>query len=162
MLESIPEALLILVPRHPERFQLVAALIDRTGFARVTRSSGRRCAPGTDVFLGDSMGELMMLYAASDVAFVGGSLVPIGGHNLLEPAALGLPVLAGPNTYNAPDIAELLLADGSAQVIDDADGLAAQVGLLLQDPDERARRGTHRPPRRRRQSRHARARTRAY
>ncbi|MGI9341960.1 MAG: lipid IV(A) 3-deoxy-D-manno-octulosonic acid transferase, partial [Gammaproteobacteria bacterium] len=142
VLESIPEALLILVPRHPERFQLVAALIDRTGFARVTRSSGRRCAPGTDVFLGDSMGELMMLYAASDVAFVGGSLVPIGGHNLLEPAALGLPVLTGPNTYNAPDIAELLLAGGSAQVIDDAHGLAAQVSLLLPDPDERARRGS--------------------
>jgi 3-deoxy-D-manno-octulosonic-acid transferase len=83
-----------------------------------------------------------MLYAAGDVAFVGGSLVPIGGHNLLEPAALGLPVLTGPNNYNAPDIAKLLIEDGSTQVISDAAELAAQVVALLRDSEERERRGS--------------------
>ncbi len=87
------------------------------------------------------MGELMMLYASSDVAFVGGSLVPIGGHNLLEPAALGLPVLTGPNNFNAPDIAELLIAEGSTQVIHDAAELAAHVVALLRNAEERTLRG---------------------
>ena len=107
----------------------------------ITRSSGARCGEDTRVFLGDSMGELMMLYAASDVAFVGGSLVPIGGHNLLEPAALGLPVLTGPNNFNAPDIAQLLIADGSTQVIHNPGELAAHVIALLRNPEERKLRG---------------------
>lgn len=141
VLEEIPAALLLLVPRHPERFQLVAGLVDKAGFACVSRSGGERCDAATQVFLGDSMGELMMFYAGADVAFVAGSLAPIGGHNLLEPAALGLPVLTGPNVFNAPDIAELLIVDGSTRVIHDADELASQVVSLLRDPDERARRG---------------------
>jgi 3-deoxy-D-manno-octulosonic-acid transferase len=142
VLRAVPDALLLLVPRHPERFQLVAGLIDKSGLSHVTRSSGEICSTDTQVFLGDSMGELMMLYAAGDVAFVGGSLVPIGGHNLLEPAALGLPVLTGPNNYNAPDIAKLLIEDGSTQVISDAAELAAQVVALLRDSEERERRGS--------------------
>jgi 3-deoxy-D-manno-octulosonic-acid transferase len=141
VLKEIPEALLLLVPRHPERFQLVADLVHRAGFFCVRRSGGERCATDTNVFLGDSMGELMMFYAASDVAFVGGSLVPIGGHNLLEPAALGLPVLAGPNNFNAPDIAELLIADGSTQVIHGVDDLSTNVVDLLRNPEERDLRG---------------------
>jgi len=141
VLEEIPDALLLLVPRHPERFQVVAGLVDKAGLACVKRSSGERCASGTSVFLGDSMGELVVFYAAADVAFVGGSLVPIGGHNLLEPAALGLPVLTGPNNYNAPDIARLLIADGSTRVIHDSAELAEQVVELLRDPEQRARRG---------------------
>lgn len=142
VLRAVPNALLLLVPRHPERFQLVAGLIDKCGLNHVTRSSGAISTAETQVFLGDSMGELMMLYAASDVAFVGGSLVPIGGHNLLEPAALGLPVLTGPNTYNAPDIARLLIEDGSTQVINDPTELATQVVGLMRDSSERERRGS--------------------
>jgi len=142
VLRALPDALLLLVPRHPERFQLVASLIDKSGLNHVSRSSGEISTTDTQVFLGDSMGELMMLYAASDVAFVGGSLVPIGGHNLLEPAALGLPVLTGPNNYNAPDIAKLLIEDGSTQVIRDAGELATHVVALLRDRGDRERRGS--------------------
>ncbi|MFW2404834.1 MAG: lipid IV(A) 3-deoxy-D-manno-octulosonic acid transferase [Gammaproteobacteria bacterium] len=141
VLEEMPDTLLVLVPRHPERFQLVADLVDKAGLTCVRRSSDETCSADTQVFLGDSMGELMMFYAASDVAFVGGSLVPIGGHNLLEPAALGLPLLAGPNNFNAPDIAELLIAEGSTQVIHGADELAAHTVALLRNPEERALRG---------------------
>lgn len=141
ILKSIPEALLMIVPRHPERFQGVAALIERAGMSCVTRSGGRQCVAGTEVFLGDSMGELMLFYAAADIAFVGGSLVSVGGHNLLEPAALGLPVLTGPHTFNAPDIAELLIADGSTQVVHDAGEITDRVISLFGDPPERQRRG---------------------
>lgn len=135
-------ALLLLVPRHPERFQFVASLLDRAGMSFVTRSSGGRCTPETKVFLGDSMGELMSFYAAADVALVGGSLTPIGGHNLLEPAALGLPVLTGPYTFNAADIAELLIDKGSTQVVHNADELADRVTALFADQNDRETRGS--------------------
>jgi 3-deoxy-D-manno-octulosonic-acid transferase len=141
LLETYPDALLILVPRHPERFQSVETLIGRADLAAVTRSSRVQCDAETQVFLADSMGELPMFYAAADVAFVGGSLVPIGGHNLLEPAALGLPVLTGPNNFNAPEIAQLLIDDEATRVIHDANELADQLGFLLDHPDERRRRG---------------------
>ncbi|MCC7257068.1 MAG: lipid IV(A) 3-deoxy-D-manno-octulosonic acid transferase [Gammaproteobacteria bacterium] len=136
-----PDCLLILVPRHPERFAAVAGLVTRAGFHVVTRSSDAACTPATQVFLGDTMGELTLFYAAADVAFVGGSLVAIGGHNLLEPAALGLPSLTGPFIFNAPDIAALLVADGATVIAGDADSIAAEVVRLLEDPEERARRG---------------------
>ena len=90
---AFPDLLLVLVPRHPERFAQVRELVRKQGFECVARTENRHCEPGTEVFLGDTMGELPLFYAASDIAFVGGSLVPIGGHNLLEPAALGLPVI---------------------------------------------------------------------
>jgi 3-deoxy-D-manno-octulosonic-acid transferase len=88
------------------------------------------------------MGELTLFYAAADVAFVGGSLTPVGGHNLLEPAALGMPVLTGPYNFNAADIAELLIDNGSTQVVHDADELADRVTALLADQRERERRGS--------------------
>lgn len=141
VLREQPAALLILVPRHPERFAAVAALLADAGMATVTRSSGGACTAGTRVFLGDSMGELTMLYAASDVAFVGGSLVPVGGHNLLEPAALGVPAISGPYNTNARDIAELMMACDALSLAGDAQELAAEVLRLLADPAERARRG---------------------
>lgn len=141
VLAQIPDALLLIVPRHPERFQLVAGLVGRAGLTCVSRSSKQRCTAATNVFLGDSMGELMMFYAAADVAFVAGSLAPIGGHNLLEPAALGLPVLTGPYTFNAADIAKLLIDDGSTTVIHDADELAGEVIELLRDERTRDLRG---------------------
>ena len=95
----------------------------------------------TQVVLVDSVGELAALYAAADVAFVGGSLVPIGGHNLLEPAALGLAVLTGPYHSNSKEIAHLLLSQGAARQVADASELAAVLATLLADPQERQRMG---------------------
>jgi 3-deoxy-D-manno-octulosonic-acid transferase len=136
-----PDALLVLVPRHPQRFAGVAELVQRQGFAMVTRSSGTRAGPGTGVLLGDTMGELTTFYAAADLAFVGGSLVRIGGHNLLEPAALALPMVTGPHNENAADIAALMANCGALQAVPDADALAAAVTNLLADEHERKRRG---------------------
>lgn len=140
--ERYPSALLILVPRHPERFDQVAALLEARGFAHVRRSTGAIAQAETSVLLGDTMGELTTFYAAADVAFVGGSLVPVGGHNLLEPVALGVPVLTGPHNENAADIAELLIDCGAALRIADWTALAADLAMLLTDQAERLRRGT--------------------
>jgi 3-deoxy-D-manno-octulosonic-acid transferase len=141
ILERHPAALLILVPRHPERFPQVAALLDSRGIDYVTRSSRAPATVATRVVLGDTMGELTTFYAAADVAFVGGSLVPIGGHNLLEPMALGVPAVTGPHNENAADIAELLVDCGAALVVPDWAGLAAEVSWLLGDEAERRKRG---------------------
>jgi len=141
IVETTPDALLILVPRHPERFQAVATMLSRRRISYVTRSSAGRCEPKTQVFLGDTLGELTMFYAAADVAFVGGSLVPVGGHNALEPAAMGLPILTGPYTFNAEDIAEMLQEAKAAFQIADAQELSQQVSALLSDPALRARCG---------------------
>ena len=136
-----PDCLLMLVPRHPERFVAVAALVQRAGLAAVTRSSGAVCPPQVPVFIGDSMGELTLFYAAADVAFVGGSLVRVGGHNLLEPAALGLPSLTGPYNHSAPDIAEMLIEQGATVIARNAGEIAAEVMRLLGDSAECSRRG---------------------
>ncbi len=104
------DLLLILVPRHPERFERVAGYIAAAGLSCVRRSSGQLIDVQTDVFLGDSMGELLFYYALSDVAFVGGSLVNIGGHNILEPAALGVPIICGPYMQNSKAIVQDFLA----------------------------------------------------
>jgi 3-deoxy-D-manno-octulosonic-acid transferase len=141
-----PRVLLVLVPRHPPRFDEVAHGLERAGIRFVRRSQrmGERAgaaAASAEVLLVDTLGELLDFYAASDVAFVGGSLVPIGGHNLLEPAALGLPVLTGPNTANSADIARLLVERGAAEVVHDPAELGARVSMLLSDPDARGRIG---------------------
>lgn len=130
-----PDALLMLVPRHPERFNSVAAKLDETGLAYVTRSSGHRCTSETNVFLVDTLGELTLMYAAADIAFVGGSLVPIGGHNLLEPAALGKPILTGPHTFNAEDIAPMFIDQKAAVRVADATDLAYWLIAWFDDPD---------------------------
>jgi 3-deoxy-D-manno-octulosonic-acid transferase len=113
LLEKHPALLLVLVPRHPERFGGVRELIERWGFGVVSRTEQRPCDASTDVFLVDTMGEVPLFFAASDVAFVGGSLVPIGGHNLLEPAAQGLPIIIGPHVFNAQEIAESFISLGA-------------------------------------------------
>lgn len=136
-----PKPLLILVPRHPQRFDEVAALLERRRLRYVRRSSGEPCEPATEVMLLDTLGELLQFYAAADVAFVAGSLVPIGGHNLLEPAALGIATLSGPHNFNAQEIADMLIEVGAVQVVRDAGELGAALRLLLADPLERARRG---------------------
>ena len=138
---DLPTALLVLVPRHPERFERVAALVRRAGFGLARRSLHEPCPAHVAVYLGDSMGELAVFFAAADVAFVGGSLVPTGGHNLLEPAAAGLPVLAGPHTFNFAAITRLLRERGALTQVADADGLAAVLRRWLTDAAERARVG---------------------
>lgn len=135
VLEKYPGALLLLVPRHPQRFETVADLLQRRGLEFVTRTSGRPCSPGEKVFLGDTMGEVPFFYAASDVAFVGGSLVPVGGHNLLEPAALGKPVITGPYFFNAQEIADRFINENACRVVHDAEELAAQVVEFFDHPD---------------------------
>jgi 3-deoxy-D-manno-octulosonic-acid transferase len=141
LLGRFPEALLILVPRHPQRFDAVRDLLARRGEAFASRSSGEAIAPGTQVLLGDTMGELMKFYAACDVAFVAGSLARAGGHNLLEPASLGRPVLTGPHNFNSEEIARLFLEAGAARIVADGGELAQAVAELLGDPDKRAAMG---------------------
>ncbi len=136
--EDYENLLLVLVPRHPERFAQVRDLIQKQGFSCVSRTERRRCDADTAVFLGDTMGEVPLFYAASDIAFVGGSLVPIGGHNLLEPAALGLPVITGPHVYNAQDIADMFLTLGACHVVTNAAELSDAVSTLLADPEHAA------------------------
>jgi 3-deoxy-D-manno-octulosonic-acid transferase len=167
--EGLPDALLLLVPRHPDRFEAVAELLSRRQLRFTRRSSGgigisssssgggggsggggddSGGEPGgveargaAQVLLVDTVGELESLYASADAAFVGGSLVPIGGHNLLEPAALGLPVLTGPHHFNGKDIARLMLDQGAALQVGNAQELAAALARLLADPQERRRIG---------------------
>jgi 3-deoxy-D-manno-octulosonic-acid transferase len=142
LLADRPNALLLLVPRHKDRFVAVAELLARRGVRFARRSSSAvPAADGSEVLLVDTVGELARLYASADVAFVGGSLVPIGGHNLLEPAALGLPVLTGPFQFNSREIATLLLRRGAALEVSDARELAAAVRRLFDDPGERQRIG---------------------
>jgi 3-deoxy-D-manno-octulosonic-acid transferase len=134
VLSSHSDALLILVPRHPERFNSVNDLCQQQGFATVRRSTGQPVTPATSVLLGDTMGELLFLYALADVAFVGGSLVPNGGHNLLEPAALDKPVLSGPHLFNFLEIAAMLRSAGALEEVSDAAALAAAVQRLIDQP----------------------------
>ncbi|SFU50771.1 lipid IV(A) 3-deoxy-D-manno-octulosonic acid transferase [Halomonas korlensis] len=139
LLETVPNALLILVPRHPRRFDAVATLCVRQGMSLARRSRGEWPTSDMAVYLGDTMGELLSLYGAADLAFVGGSLVPIGGHNLLEPAALGVPVLSGPALDNFADIAEVMREAGGLVEVADADELVAALRRLFADAGERHR-----------------------
>ena len=138
-----PNALLVLAPRHPPRFDEVAAALQADGSSFVRRSAAATSATDAScaVLLLDSLGELLDFYAAADLAFVGGSLVPIGGHNLLEPAALGVPILTGPNNSNSEEIARLLVARGAAQVVHDATELGARASALLADGAAREQMG---------------------
>jgi 3-deoxy-D-manno-octulosonic-acid transferase len=125
---------LILVPRHPQRFDAVRELLDKRRVNYVTRTSGAACDAATTVYFGDTMGDVSLFYAASDIAFVAGSLVPIGGHNLLEPAAFGVPVITGPHVFNAQEIADRFLAEGACRMVQDSDELIRTVDDLLQNP----------------------------
>ena len=132
-----PDCLLLLVPRHPERFERVRALAARRGLRTLRRTDGDADWSAAEVLIGDTMGELNLFYAASDVAFVGGSLVARGGHNVLEPAALGVPVVTGPHVFNFQEITALLVARGAAAVAGDGRELAEVVGRWLADADLR-------------------------
>ena len=136
-LESV---LLVIVPRHPERFNQVANLCKSAGFSIARRSENAPVAEA-DILLGDSMGELMAFFGACDLAFVGGSFVPTGGHNMIEPAAWGVPVLTGPHLFNFTGIAHLLTKAGGMKVCQDVDDLAHQSVMLLQDERHRNQMG---------------------
>jgi 3-deoxy-D-manno-octulosonic-acid transferase len=133
-----PGLLLVLVPRHPERFAAVARLCRSEGFAVALRSAQPPMLdPATDILVGDSMGELPLFYAAADVAFVGGSLVNTGGHNVLEASAAGVPVVFGPHMFNFADISRLILERGAGRQVADAAGLAEVAAAYLADPVQR-------------------------
>jgi 3-deoxy-D-manno-octulosonic-acid transferase len=135
------DALLILVPRHPERFNAVADLIGRAGFTYCRRSSNAAVSGDIAVLLGDSMGELLCLYGCADIAVVGGSFVARGGHNTLEPAAWGLPIVTGASAFNFREIAELLAKVGASTVVGNADELARELIRLAGNPALREQRG---------------------
>jgi 3-deoxy-D-manno-octulosonic-acid transferase len=124
VLARYPDALLVLVPRHPRRFDEVAKRCETQGWVLSRRSQHQPVTAQTQVYLGDTLGELAMLYAAGSVAFVGGSLVPLGGHNVLEPAALGRPMLSGPSIENFADVAEPLERAGVLTLVDSPGALA--------------------------------------
>ena len=134
---QVPQVLLILVPRHPERFARVATLCRRQGYNVLMRSEHQACDSTIDIVIGDTMGELRLFYGAVDVAFVGGSLVPTGGHNVLEPAAMSLPIIFGPHMFNFSEISRLLEEADAAVRVSNAEELARTVTLFLTDTRQR-------------------------
>lgn len=134
-----PRTLTVIVPRHPQRFDAVAELLRTRGVRFVRRSAAAPVPPEVDVVLGDSMGELVGYYAAADVAFVGGSLLPLGGQNLIEAIAAGCPTLVGPHTFNFAEATKNAVAAGAALEVADAASLIATVDALLRDPARRER-----------------------
>jgi 3-deoxy-D-manno-octulosonic-acid transferase len=136
---SLPQSTLtVIVPRHPQRFAAVAELLHQRGVPFVARSTNALVTAEIAVVLGDSMGELPAYYAAADVAFVGGSLLPFGAHTLIEPLAVGTPVLIGPHTFNFAEATANALAAGAAREVADADQLVRAVAALIADPPARA------------------------
>ena len=135
LLTVFPSLLLVLVPRHPERFQGVAQLCESLGFRTVKRSLGDIPGESDQILLGDTMGELLLFFGACDIAFVGGSLVPVGGHNLIEPAAWQKPVISGPHLFNFSEASRLLQDAGGMAVCADEKALADEVRRLLDSPE---------------------------
>jgi 3-deoxy-D-manno-octulosonic-acid transferase len=133
--------LLLIVPRHPQRFDDVARMVQSRGLALARRSEQAAVAPGVHVMLGDSMGEMFAYYAASDCAFIGGSLLPLGGQNLIEACALGKPVLIGDHTFNFAQASDEAVAAGGAQRVHDADHMMKLAASLLLDGAARAAMG---------------------
>lgn len=139
----IPDLLVIIVPRHPERFDRVSALSQRSGFNTLRRSEHRPCRSDIDVLVVDTMGELPLFYSCCDVAFVGGSLVPVGGHNILEPAALGRAIVTGPHVFNFSQITQQFISADAAIMVDSTQMLADTVSELLANPQQRKQMGDH-------------------
>ena len=132
-----PDALLILVPRHPERFDTVARLVEESGLS-LARRSASDSARDRAVYLADTMGELLMLFGVADVAFVGGSLITRGGHNPLEPAAWSRPIVMGPHVFNFVSVCERLEKQGGLQYVQDEQELSGQIEALFSDEQRRA------------------------
>ncbi|WP_020558074.1 lipid IV(A) 3-deoxy-D-manno-octulosonic acid transferase [Thiofilum flexile] len=138
---KFPALLLVIVPRHPERFNAVAELAQHTPFSVVRRSTAAAFTGQTDIIVGDTMGELLYWYAAADSAFVGGSLIPQGGHNPLEAIALSVPVVSGNHVHNFADIYPPLIEVGGAVLVTAAQGLEQQVSTWLEYPEQRRQAG---------------------
>ncbi|WP_027858072.1 lipid IV(A) 3-deoxy-D-manno-octulosonic acid transferase [Marinobacterium jannaschii] len=136
-----PDLLLVIVPRHPERFGPVAELCSSKGFQVVSRSSGAEVRSSTAVYIGDTMGELLLLFAAADIAFVGGSLIERGGHNPLEPAVLAKPVVMGPHVFNFAEICSELELSGGLQLAESGDGLQRCLVDLMANPERALEQG---------------------
>jgi len=144
---AAPGALLLIVPRHPQRFDEIAALVQAAGLSLARRSSWR-ATPSPEaliaqVWLGDSMREMALYYAASNVALLGGSFAPLGGHNLIEAAACGCPLVMGPSTFNFSDAAELSLESGASLRVADMDAAVVEAQALLRDSGRLGRLSTN-------------------
>jgi 3-deoxy-D-manno-octulosonic-acid transferase len=141
LLTTQPDALLIVIPRHPEHFHEVAELCEKSGFSVTLRSSQQPATATTQVLLGDSMGEMWLYLAMADLVFMGGSFVSVGGHNVLEPAALHKPVLIGPHYFNFTDITQQLVQEGGCQIVSNPQDLAMQLQTLAGDAPRRQQMG---------------------
>ncbi|GAB2874271.1 lipid IV(A) 3-deoxy-D-manno-octulosonic acid transferase [Microbulbifer echini] len=137
LVKTFEDLLLVLVPRHPQRFDRVAQLCQERGFRVARRSEGLGLSPRDQILLGDTMGELLRFFGACDIAFVGGSLVPVGGHNMIEPAAWGVPVITGPFLHNFATVGQLLTDAGGMVVVKDAEGLVLQLREWLEKDQQR-------------------------
>jgi 3-deoxy-D-manno-octulosonic-acid transferase len=133
-----PATLVVLVPRHPQRFDAVASMLDERRIGFVRRSAKQPVPPAVDVVLGDTLSEMFAYYTAADVAFVAGSLLPLGGQNLIEPIAAGVPTLIGPHTFNFAQASDAAVVAGAALRVRDADDVFAAAGKLLAEPAARA------------------------
>lgn len=138
---NIPQLLIVIVPRHPQRFDEVAALLAQRGIRFQRRSANQTTAAETQIILGDSMGEMFAYYTACDLAFIGGSLLPYGGQNLIEACVVGKPVIIGPHTYNFTQASELAVESGAAVRVQDATGLARAMQALFSNPEHMAESG---------------------
>ena len=132
-----PDLLIVVVPRHPQRFEEVTALAKQRGHKVQCRSENRPIEADTRIVIGDSMGEMFAYYAACDIAFIGGSLLPLGGQNLLEGCAVGCPVVVGPHTFNFEDATRGAIDAGAAIRVSDAAELGRTINRLLSDPHRR-------------------------
>ncbi|MEE9339206.1 MAG: lipid IV(A) 3-deoxy-D-manno-octulosonic acid transferase [Methylococcaceae bacterium] len=135
--KRIPELLLLVVPRHPERFKDVKQLAEKMRLKTCMRSSKKLIKTDTDVYIADTMGELTLLYGAADISFVGGSLVPVGGHNILEPAAMNIPIIFGPHMFNSKEIAKGVVSLGAAIECMNKEGVMENVIHLYENQEER-------------------------
>lgn len=136
-----PELLLIIVPRHPKRFVKVHQLLQKQNIKTILMSEAKPCQPDTQVLLCDQMGKLRSIYALADISFVGGSLTDRGGHNALEPAAVGVPILMGESTYNNPAICQALADRGALLAVKDAKQIGAACKEWLENPEKRKHAG---------------------
>ena len=139
--QTYSDLILVLVPRHPERFAVVTRLARKSGFQVARRSESRRDIENAEIYVGDTMGDLTLLYAASDIALVGGSMIPHGGHNVLEPCALGVPVIFGPHMFNFRAISQLTLERGAGVQVKNEQELLDTVNDYLFDPNLRFKTG---------------------
>jgi 3-deoxy-D-manno-octulosonic-acid transferase len=134
---AYPELLLVIVPRHPQRFEKVHQLLKKQNIKSVLMSEAKPCQPTTQVMLCDQMGKLRSIYALADISFVGGSLADRGGHNALEPAAVGVPILMGESTYNNPAICQALADSGALLTVADAQQIESACKEWLDNPEQR-------------------------